>query len=130
MARGELPKTIPIQISLGEGLDVGEDVGSAVDFTYTPPFAFTGGNRAGDGGAALGVRAMRQPSAILAAAVLAGAVASAAPAQEPPEPARPNILFILMDNLGYGEVGRLRRRHHRAARRRRGSTAGGRRACG
>ncbi|MDS9469637.1 arylsulfatase [Paracoccus sp. MBLB3053] len=42
VAKGELPKTIPIQISLGEGFDVGEDVGSAVDFTYTPPFAFTG----------------------------------------------------------------------------------------
>ncbi len=35
--------TIPIQISLGEGLDVGMDVGSAVDFTYKLPFAFTGG---------------------------------------------------------------------------------------
>ncbi len=42
VAREELEKTIPIQISLGEGLDVGMDVGSAVDFTYTPPFAFTG----------------------------------------------------------------------------------------
>ena len=42
VARGELDKTIPIQISLGEGLDVGMDVGSAVDFTYRPPFAFTG----------------------------------------------------------------------------------------
>ena len=43
VARGELPHTIPIQFSLGEGFDVGMDVGSAVDFTYTPPFAFTGG---------------------------------------------------------------------------------------
>jgi hypothetical protein len=42
IARGELDKTIPNQISLGEGLDVGMDVGSAVDFTYKPPFAFTG----------------------------------------------------------------------------------------
>lgn len=42
VARGELDKTIPIQISLGEGLDVGMDVGSAVDFTYELPFAFTG----------------------------------------------------------------------------------------
>lgn len=42
VAKGELEKTIPIQISLGEGLDVGMDVGSAVDFTYQPPFAFTG----------------------------------------------------------------------------------------
>ena len=42
VAEGQLPKTIPIQISLGEGFDVGEDVGSAVDFTYRPPFRFTG----------------------------------------------------------------------------------------
>jgi arylsulfatase len=42
VAKGELERTIPIQISLGEGLDVGMDVGSAVDFTYAPPFAFTG----------------------------------------------------------------------------------------
>ena len=39
----ELERTIPIQISLGEGFDVGKDVGSAVDFNYSPPFAFTGG---------------------------------------------------------------------------------------
>jgi arylsulfatase len=43
VAKGEIEKTIPIQISLGEGLDVAMDVGSAVDFTYSPPFAFTGG---------------------------------------------------------------------------------------
>jgi arylsulfatase len=42
VSEGELPKTIPIQISLGEGLDIGEDVGSAVDFTYKLPFRFTG----------------------------------------------------------------------------------------
>jgi hypothetical protein len=42
VAEGELPKTIPLQISIGEGMDVGEDVGSAVDFTYKPPFKFTG----------------------------------------------------------------------------------------
>jgi arylsulfatase A-like enzyme len=42
VAQGELPQTIPNQISLGEGFDVGMDVGSAVDFTYQPPFAFTG----------------------------------------------------------------------------------------
>jgi arylsulfatase len=41
-AEGKLERTIPIQISLGEGLDVGLDSGSAVDFTYQPPFAFTG----------------------------------------------------------------------------------------
>jgi arylsulfatase len=42
VAEGQLPKTIPIQIALGEGLDIGMDVGSPVDFTYTLPFAFTG----------------------------------------------------------------------------------------
>jgi hypothetical protein len=42
VAEGQLPKTIPLQISLGEGMDIGEDVGSAVDFTYKLPFEFTG----------------------------------------------------------------------------------------
>jgi hypothetical protein len=42
IAEGRLERTIPIQFSLGEGLDVGMDVGSAVDFTYKLPFAFTG----------------------------------------------------------------------------------------
>jgi arylsulfatase A-like enzyme len=42
VAEGQLPRTIPLQISLGEGMDIGMDVGSAVDFTYTLPFAFTG----------------------------------------------------------------------------------------
>ena len=39
---GKLPKTIPIQVSLGEGMDVGMDVGSPVDFSYKLPFRFTG----------------------------------------------------------------------------------------
>jgi arylsulfatase A-like enzyme len=42
IAEGRLGRTIPIQFSLGEGLDVGMDVGSPVDFTYKLPFAFTG----------------------------------------------------------------------------------------
>src|SRR5262245_8543164 len=42
VAEGKLPKTIPLQISLGEGMDIGMDVGSPVDFTYNLPFAFTG----------------------------------------------------------------------------------------
>ena len=37
-----LPRTIPATISISEGMDIGEDVGSAVDFTYKPPFKFTG----------------------------------------------------------------------------------------
>jgi hypothetical protein len=42
VAEGRLARTIPIQFSLGEGLDIGEDVGSPVDFTYKLPFKFTG----------------------------------------------------------------------------------------
>jgi len=63
VAEGQLPETIPLQISIGEGLDIGEDVGSAVDFAYKPPFRFTGkiekvridleGGESGAGGRAL-----------------------------------------------------------------------------
>jgi arylsulfatase len=42
LAEARLERSIPIQFSLGEGLDVGMDVGSPVDFTYQLPFAFTG----------------------------------------------------------------------------------------
>ena len=42
IAEGRLERTIPIQFSLGEGLDIGMDIGSPVDFTYKLPFAFTG----------------------------------------------------------------------------------------
>jgi len=42
VAHGQLRKTIPNQISLGEGFDVGMDRGSAVDVTYKLPFTFTG----------------------------------------------------------------------------------------
>src|SRR5215475_1952265 len=42
VAAGDMPRTIPLQISLGEGLDLGMDGGSAVDFTYKLPFTFTG----------------------------------------------------------------------------------------
>ena len=42
VAEGRLEKTIPVQFSLGEGLDIGMDVGSPVDFTYKLPFKFTG----------------------------------------------------------------------------------------
>ena len=42
VAEGKLPRTAPIMLSLGEGLDIGEDVGSPVDFTYKLPFKFSG----------------------------------------------------------------------------------------
>ena len=42
IAEGRLERTIPIQFSLGEGVDIGLDVGSPIDFTYKLPFAFTG----------------------------------------------------------------------------------------
>nr|WP_298727641.1 arylsulfatase [uncultured Steroidobacter sp.] len=42
IASGRLTHTIPIQFSLGEGLDVGMDSGSPIDFTYQLPFKFTG----------------------------------------------------------------------------------------
>jgi arylsulfatase len=42
VAEGKLPRTIPLQISLGEGMDIGMDVGSPIDFTYQLPFKFTG----------------------------------------------------------------------------------------
>jgi arylsulfatase A-like enzyme len=42
VAGGRMERTIPIQFSLGEGLDVGMDIGSPADFTYDLPFAFTG----------------------------------------------------------------------------------------
>jgi arylsulfatase len=37
-----MERTVPIQFSLGEGLDIGMDVGSPIDFTYDLPFMFTG----------------------------------------------------------------------------------------
>ena len=42
VAGGRMEKTVPIQFSLGEGLDIGMDVGSPIDFTYQLPFKFTG----------------------------------------------------------------------------------------
>jgi arylsulfatase len=38
VAEGRLPRTIPAMMGIGEGMDVG----SPVDFTYKPPFKFTG----------------------------------------------------------------------------------------
>jgi arylsulfatase len=42
VGEGKLPKTVPLQFSLGEGIDVGMDNGSAVDLTYKLPYTFTG----------------------------------------------------------------------------------------
>jgi hypothetical protein len=42
IGESKMAKTIPAQFSLGEGLDIGMDLGSAVDFTYKLPFKFTG----------------------------------------------------------------------------------------
>ena len=37
-----MEKTTGIKYSLYEGQDIGEDSGSPIDFTYTPPFKFDG----------------------------------------------------------------------------------------
>jgi arylsulfatase len=42
VAEGRLERSVPIQFGLGEGIDVGMDGGSPIDFTYKMPFAFTG----------------------------------------------------------------------------------------
>jgi arylsulfatase len=42
VAKGRIEKTVPIRISLDEGLDIGEDTGTPVNFNYDVPFKFTG----------------------------------------------------------------------------------------
>ncbi|SEW51803.1 arylsulfatase [Chitinophaga arvensicola] len=42
VAEGRLEKTIPVQFSIVEGLDIGKDGGSAIDWTYKLPFKFSG----------------------------------------------------------------------------------------
>jgi hypothetical protein len=42
VAEGRLERTVPIKLSICEGLDIGMDSGSPVDFTYTMPFPFMG----------------------------------------------------------------------------------------
>ena len=39
---GRVEKTTPFKYALAEGQDIGEDTGSPIDFSYTPPFKFTG----------------------------------------------------------------------------------------
>jgi arylsulfatase A-like enzyme len=42
IGEGRIEKTTPFKYSLYEGQDIGEDTGSPVDFSYSPPFKFTG----------------------------------------------------------------------------------------
>jgi arylsulfatase len=42
VAKGRVDKTVPIRVSLDEGLDVGEDTGTPVNLSYDVPFKFTG----------------------------------------------------------------------------------------
>ena len=49
VAEGRLRRRSRSRFSLGEGMDIGMDVGSAVDFTYKLPFAVHGQDREGDG---------------------------------------------------------------------------------
>ncbi len=42
VAAGRLEHTVPIQFAIFEGLDIGLDTGSPVDWTYPLPFKFTG----------------------------------------------------------------------------------------
>jgi arylsulfatase A-like enzyme len=42
IGEGRVEQTVPFRYSLFEGQDVGEDTGSPVDYSYKPPFKFTG----------------------------------------------------------------------------------------
>jgi arylsulfatase len=42
VAKGRIEKTVPVRVSLDEGLDVGEDTGTPVNLNYDVPFKFTG----------------------------------------------------------------------------------------
>ncbi len=42
-AEGRIDRTIPIRITLDEGLDIGEDTGTPVNRSYDVPFKFNGG---------------------------------------------------------------------------------------
>lgn len=42
VAEGRIEHTVPVGFSSFDGLDVGFDSGSPVDFTYKPPYTFTG----------------------------------------------------------------------------------------
>ena len=38
----KVARTVPVQYSIGEGFDIGEETSSPIDFTYKPPFKFNG----------------------------------------------------------------------------------------
>jgi hypothetical protein len=42
IGEGRVEKTTPFKYALSEGQDIGEDTGTPVDFSYTPPFKFNG----------------------------------------------------------------------------------------
>ena len=42
IAQGRVDRTIPLRVSLDEGLDIGEDTGTPVNLSYDVPFKFTG----------------------------------------------------------------------------------------
>ena len=42
IGEGRVEKTTPFKYALAEGQDIGEDTGSPIDFSYSPPFNFTG----------------------------------------------------------------------------------------
>jgi arylsulfatase A-like enzyme len=42
IGEGRVEKTTPFKYALAEGQDIGEDTGTPVDFSYKPPFKFTG----------------------------------------------------------------------------------------
>ena len=42
IGEGRVEKTTPFKYALAEGQDIGEDTGTPIDFSYTPPFKFTG----------------------------------------------------------------------------------------
>ncbi len=50
VGEGRMEHTQALTLGLGGTLDIGEDTGSAVDESYTPPFRFGGTIKQGDGG--------------------------------------------------------------------------------
>jgi arylsulfatase len=45
IGEGRLERAVPVAFSSFDGLDVGLDRGEPVDFTYKPPFTFSGSRR-------------------------------------------------------------------------------------